>query len=79
MKLIPISRGVLYETAELRNVHKAASQKKLDLADAIHLVTAVHERCRYFVSEDNGIVPPQGMTRMSPLSRDLDELLRVLA
>lgn len=62
VKLIPISRGVLYETAELRNAHKAASQRKLDLADAIHLVTAVHERCRYFVSEDRGIVPPSGMT-----------------
>lgn len=57
---IPITREVLYLTAKLRAFHRP----KLKLLDAIHLATASGQRCRVFVSRDQGIQAPLGMRRM---------------
>src|SRR5207245_1930975 len=58
LDLVPISRDILCESAELRFAHKGAHDKKLKLPDAIHLVTAIRRKCRYFVSADKGIRTP---------------------
>ena len=54
VQLQPVSRGVLYETAELR---KRTGQK---LPDAIHSVTAIQSQCRFLMSGDRGMkkLPP---------------------
>jgi predicted nucleic acid-binding protein len=43
---IPVSRDLLIETANLRNV----SRHKLP--DAVHVVSAIRSRCTYFLSND---------------------------
>jgi predicted nucleic acid-binding protein len=54
--LIPVSRDVLLQTAELRET------ANLKLPDAIHLVSAVRARCRFFVSADKDFEKmPKGM------------------
>jgi predicted nucleic acid-binding protein len=58
LDLVPVSRNILYQSAELRFIHKKNYRKKLKLPDAIHLVTAVQRGCKYFVSADKGIRPP---------------------
>ena len=58
LDLVPISRESLCESADLRFAHRETHGKKLKLADAIHLVTAIRSKCRYFVSADKGINPP---------------------
>ena len=69
--LEPVSRDILYETAELR---RAVSLK--GLVDAIHLATAVQTRCRYFVSKDSDFRKmPLGMDRVLP---EKDALARVI-
>lgn len=55
--LIPVTRDILYETAEVRRFtrHK--------LPDAIHCATAVMTGCKYLVSGDRKMQRlPQGMT-----------------
>jgi predicted nucleic acid-binding protein len=59
--LYPISRSVLYETANLR---ATATTSKLKLLDAIHLATAILAGCPLFVSRDRGIPMPTGMQRV---------------
>lgn len=78
LDLVPVSRDVLYESVDLRAVHKRTHGRKLDLPDAIHLATAIKRKCRYFISADEGISPPLEMKRFSPIAGDLDELLKVL-
>jgi predicted nucleic acid-binding protein len=57
VSLQPVSRTILYETAELR---RFTSQK---LPDAIHIVTAVQTRCRFLMSHDRDMKrTPSGMT-----------------
>jgi predicted nucleic acid-binding protein len=46
IELIPVSRDLLIETANLRNV----SRHKLP--DAVHVVSAIRSRCTYFLSND---------------------------
>jgi predicted nucleic acid-binding protein len=46
IRLIPVSRSILIETADLRVI------APLKLPDAIHLVSAIQAHCRYFVSAD---------------------------
>ncbi len=77
--LVPISRDILYESADLRFVHRESHGKKLKLPDAIHLVTSIRKKCRYFVSADKGIRPPNGMKRIAPDAAGVDEILKVLA
>jgi predicted nucleic acid-binding protein len=77
--LIPVNRSVLYESVDLRLAHRQAHGKKLDLPDAIHLSTAIQRRCRYFISGDEGIVPPNEMKRLSPITGNLEEVVRTLS
>ena len=79
LDLIPINRGILYDSAKLRVVHRKTHGKKLFLPDAIHLVTAIQGRCQYFVSADAGIKPPAGMTKIAFDDNGVDEALKALA
>jgi hypothetical protein len=76
--LRPIDRDILIESARLRAHHKTAHNKKLKLPDAIHLVTAVRSRCRYFLSADKEIIPPTQMTAIRPDGSGIGDLLRAL-
>lgn len=78
-ELWPISRDVLYESVRLRVVHKGTHDKLLRLPDAIHLVSAIQTRCRFFVSDDMGINPPQGINRISAGSAGIESILATLA
>lgn len=61
IQLVPVSRGVLIETADLRVV------SRLKLPDAIHLVSAIQSGCKFFVSADRGFEKlPMGMELVSP-------------
>jgi predicted nucleic acid-binding protein len=79
LDLVPISRDVLYESADLRFAHRESHGKKLKLPDAIHLVTAIRRKCQFFVSADQGIRPPVEMKKVAPDANGLGEILRVLA
>ncbi len=78
INLVPISREVLYESADLRFVHREGYRKKLHLPDAIHLTTAIQARCKYFMSADKGIRPPVGMTKILPDSGGVAEIQKAL-
>jgi len=72
--LRPVTREILIETADLRSVarHK--------LPDAIHVVTAVHAHCSFFLSHDDGMKRlPQGMRRVRADESGVDEILRALS
>lgn len=71
--LRPISRDILYETAEVRKM------ARLKLPDAIHLVTAIYSGCQYFVCNDHRLKTlPQGMKRIVPDRNGIAEILPVL-
>jgi len=71
--LKPVSRDVLYETADLRNV------AKMKLPDAIHLVTAIQNKCRYFVSKDRRLKIPRGMKLVPPDKNGIAQVLKEIA
>jgi predicted nucleic acid-binding protein len=81
LDLVPISRDILYESADLRFAHRETHGKKLKLPDAIHLVTAIQRRCQYFASADRGISTPVNvsMKKVAPDAVGIAEILRVLA
>ncbi|PWB80751.1 MAG: VapC toxin family PIN domain ribonuclease [Methylocystaceae bacterium] len=59
--LRPVTREILIETADLR---RTTRQK---LPDAIHVATALHADCRFFMSHDDGMRKlPEGLTRLHP-------------
>jgi predicted nucleic acid-binding protein len=71
IKLIPVSRAVLYETADLRKYtrHK--------LPDAIHVVTAIQAGCRFLISRDSDMskLPIGGLKRVEANSATAATLL----
>jgi predicted nucleic acid-binding protein len=72
--LIPVSRDVLIETAALRVMNR------FKLPDAVHLVSAVHARCRFFVSADRDFDKmPEGMERVNCDQDNLPRLLEALS
>lgn len=72
--LVPVSRNILIETADLRAV------SRFKLPDAIHLVSAIRSGCRYFVSTDKDFDKlPQGMERISPDEDGVSRLIRGLS
>jgi predicted nucleic acid-binding protein len=74
IRLAPVTRDILVETADLRSV------AKFRLPDAIHLVSAIRARCRYFVTGDRDFDRlPEGITRVDPDRQSIDDLVRVLA
>lgn len=72
--LVPVSRDVLYETVDLRSVHP----KKLALPDAIHLVTAIRARCRFFMTADQQLTTPEGMEVVRPDEVGTAEVIALL-
>jgi predicted nucleic acid-binding protein len=81
LDLVPISRDILYGSADLRFAHRETRGKKLKLPDAIHLVTAIQRRCQYFASADKGISTPVdvNMKKVAPDTPGIAEILKVLA
>lgn len=74
ISLIPVSRDILIETADLRAV------ARLKLPDAIHLVSAIHAKCRYLVSNDADFKRlPSGMEQVKPDDEGIEALLKILA
>ncbi|MEX1060155.1 MAG: PIN domain-containing protein [Methyloceanibacter sp.] len=73
--LHPISRSVLYETANLRATNVTA---KLKLLDAIHLATALLSGCRLFVSRDRNIPMPTEMRRVEADASSVAEIVEAL-
>jgi predicted nucleic acid-binding protein len=72
--LIPVNRDILIETAALRAVGR------FKLPDAVHLVSAVRVRCRFFVSADRDFDKmPEGMERVNCDHDDLPRLLEALS
>jgi predicted nucleic acid-binding protein len=72
--LIPVSRNILIDTAELRAVGR------FKLPDAVHLVSAIHVRSRFFVSADRDFDQmPEGMERVNCDHDNLPRLLRALS
>jgi predicted nucleic acid-binding protein len=72
--LIPITRSILIDTADLR------TGKKLKLPDAIHLVSAMAANCNFFVSGDADFGEmPEGMKHVRPNAQEIEDLLRIVA
>jgi predicted nucleic acid-binding protein len=71
--LVPVSRDILIETAELR------AMGTFKLPDAVHLVSAIRVQCRFFVSADRDFDKmPEGMERVNCDHDELPRLLKVL-
>ncbi|CAL8978915.1 tRNA(fMet)-specific endonuclease VapC [Rhodoplanes serenus] len=74
VELVPVSRDILVSTADVR------STARLRLPDAIHLATAIHARCGFFVCGDDDFQSlPAAMKRIRPTTTEIDQLLRTLA
>jgi predicted nucleic acid-binding protein len=72
--LVPVSRDILIETAALR------AMGRFKLPDAVHLVSAIRVRCRFFVSADRDFDKmPEGMERVNCDRDDLPRLLEGLS
>jgi predicted nucleic acid-binding protein len=72
--LVPVTRDILIETADLRSV------AKMKLPDAVHLVSAIRGKCRYLVSSDSDFRKlPAGMTFIEPNEEGVESLLRILS
>ena len=73
INLRPVSRDVLLETARLREYVRRK------LPDAIHLVTAIHTDCRYFISRDEDFDRmPDGMSRVGSTDEELSRVAEAL-
>jgi predicted nucleic acid-binding protein len=77
-QLTPVTRDVLYEGADLCVFYRRNLKKKLTLPDAIHLATAIKARCRYFVSEDKGIIDPKGMVKVGLDANAISDVCKAL-
>jgi predicted nucleic acid-binding protein len=72
--LIPVTRDILIETADLRAV------TRLRLADAIHLASGIRAGCQYLVTSDTDFKNmPAGMQRIEPDEAGIDHIMKVLA
>ncbi len=70
LDVCPVGKSVLEGAALLR-----AQRRSLKLPDAIHLATALHLRCEYFLTADHGIQdvselehPTEGLLDIQPLT-----------
>lgn len=71
IRLVPVTRSILIETADLR------AANNIKLPDAIHIVTAIHQRCRFIVSADVQFRRlPAGMRRVAPDEAGIESLLK---
>jgi predicted nucleic acid-binding protein len=68
--LQPVTRSILCETADLRQVAKHK------LPDAIHIVTAIRAGCTLFMSSDGDAKRlPKSMTRLQPDKQGIQRVL----
>jgi predicted nucleic acid-binding protein len=71
--LRPVSREVIYETAELR------PYAPMKLPDAIHLATAVLTSCRFFLTRDQGFRRmPGSMIKIEPSADGIAQIVSQL-
>lgn len=74
VSLVPITREILIRTADLRKT------LSLKLPDAIHILSAIHSDCTFFVSGDADFKRlPSGMRRVRPDEPGVDGPLQILA
>ncbi len=59
LDLVPISEEILLKTAELRAFTNMKSP------DSIHVATAILTECNIFITNDNGIILPEGMKKIT--------------
>lgn len=82
-QLHPITRDILIDTADYRRAARKTrpdgTKATLKIPDAIHIVTAARCQCRMFLSADEGLMTPAGMTTLKPNEDGLAELTRVLS
>ena len=71
IELKPVTRDILIETADLRQ------GTPCKLPDAIHVATAVHAKCGFFLSKDKRMRLPAGMIQISPDRAGIDRLMAV--
>jgi predicted nucleic acid-binding protein len=73
VNLVPVTRDLLIRTADLRK------KAPLKLVDAIHLVSAIHTKCRFLVTGDAHFKKlPAGMILVKPSAEGVRNLLLVL-
>lgn len=80
IELRPVSRDVLIESARYRavaypNPPAPIEDRRNFLPDAIHIVTAIQNRCSYFIANDTRLRLPAEMQRLSPIGEDLRPLI----
>ena len=74
MALVPVSRDILIETAALRAIGR------FKLPDAVHLVSAIRARCRFFVSADRDFEKmPEGMEQVNCNHDGLPRMMEALS
>jgi predicted nucleic acid-binding protein len=82
-RLHPVTRDILIDTADYRResgrTRPDGTVSKVRLPDAIHVVTAVQNRCRAFLSADVGLRLPVEMTMFEPSDTGVTNLLREIA
>jgi predicted nucleic acid-binding protein len=83
IQLQPVTREVLIDTADYRRVTRRTrtdgTKTMLGLPDAIHVVTAARAGCRMFLSADEGLAVPDGMTKLKPNETGFAKLRQELA
>jgi predicted nucleic acid-binding protein len=83
VQLQPVTRDILIDTADYRQVSQKArpdgTHATIKLPDAVHVVTAIQCRCRMFLSADEGLAVPVGMTIVPPNEAGLVRLKQELA
>ncbi|WP_168213105.1 MULTISPECIES: type II toxin-antitoxin system VapC family toxin [unclassified Bradyrhizobium] len=81
--LLPVTRGILIETADYRrNLVRPSFEARGSmpkLPDAIHVVTAIQAGCNTFVSSDRDLKLPVGMVRVGHEDGTLLKLVQDLS
>ena len=73
----PVSREILWASGDLRRMARLEG-RSVKLADAIHVATATHSRCRYVLSSDLRLVVPLPLKRLDPHALDQSTLEALL-
>lgn len=63
-QLLPVTRDILIDTVDYRSVSQ--STRRVNLPDAIHVVTAISARCQAFFSADAGLKLPENIELFEP-------------
>lgn len=71
LEIVSVSRDVLVHAARLR-----AGRRGLRLPDAVHIASAQSTGRSYFITEDERLAMPEGMTRLSVSPFTIDDIVR---